>query len=171
MENNNFSGDSNAQTSSKRAENKRPLIFLGIGALNTLLDFTFYTLLTQTIFKDPEQIGLAGLVSGTFSLVCAFLTHSYITWRGSHVDQKTIAKFFVFTGFGMWALRPLLLSVFIQFSSLYQWAFTVSSQLGIPFSQHFIANTGAFGFMAIIVLTYNYVVYDRLVFSDKHTNP
>jgi putative flippase GtrA len=169
MENNSTHSDSNSQALSKAPRAKRPLIFLGVGALNTLLDFAFYTLLTQTVFKDPEQIGLAGLVSGTFSLVCALLTHSLITWRGSHVNHKTVFKFFVFTGFGMWAIRPILLGLFIKLDGLYNWAYSLSDDLGFPFSYAFIANTGAFGLMAIIVLSYNYFVYDRFVFTHKQS--
>jgi len=147
-------------------ESKRPLIFLGVGVLNTLLDFLFYTFLTQTFFKN-DSIALAGVVSGTFALACAFITHSLITWRGTNVSHKTVLKFVVFTGFGMWVLRPLLLSIFARLDGLYQWAYDVSQSIGLPFSESFVANTGAFGFMVIFVLLYNYAVYDRFVFTDK----
>lgn len=142
---------------------KRPAIFLAVGIINTLLDFSFYTLLSQTVFK--ESIGLAGLVSGTISLFIAFLTHSFITWRGTEVSRKTLLRFFVVTGFGMWIIRPFLLSVFIMLSPLYNWAYSVSSTLSLPFSYDFVAKTGAFGFMVIIVLIYNYFTYDRFVFK------
>ena len=36
---------------SAETKSKRPLVFLGVGILNTLLDFAFYTLLTQTVFS------------------------------------------------------------------------------------------------------------------------
>lgn len=168
MENSKDYSVSSSHAPSKGLKNKRPLIFLGVGIVNTLLDFAFYTLLTQTIFKDPKQIGIAGLVSGTFSLICAFLTHSFITWRGSQVNHKTVLKFFIFTGFGMWIIRPLLLSLFIKFSGLYNWAYSISNSLGLPFKYSFVANTGAFVLMAVIVLSYNYFVYDRFVFTNKN---
>lgn len=147
------------------ADNKRPLVFLGVGVFNTLLDFGFYTFLTSTVFKDGQNIGLAGLISGTFALLCAFLTHGFITWRGSHINHKTLLKFFLFTGFGMWIIRPLLLSIFIKFDGLYHWADKLLDSLGLHFSYNFVANTGAFGLMLVIVLTYNYLVYERYVFS------
>lgn len=154
-------------TQLRAPKNKRPLIFLVVGVVNTLLDFSFYTLLTQTIFKEPSQIGLAGIISGTFSLFCAFLTHSFITWRGTNISHRTLLKFVIATGFGMWVIRPLLLKLFISFTGVYSWAHQLSHSIGLNFSQQFIASTGAFGFMIIIVLAYNYIVYDRFVFSKK----
>lgn len=146
---------------------KRHFMFLGVGIVNTLLDFGFYTFLTAFVFEEPDNIAKAGLVSGTFALVCAFLTHSLITWRGSHITYKTIAKFIAFTGFGMWFIRPMLLSLFIKMSELFSWAYHISNSIGLPFSYDFVANTGAFGFMVVIVLAYNYFVYERFVFTSK----
>lgn len=144
-------------------KNRRPMIFLGVGVINTLLDFAFYTLLTHTVFKD--SIGVAGIVSGTISLFIAFLTHSFITWRGTEVSHRTLLRFFVVTGFGMWVIRPILLSLFIKLTPLYEWAHSLSSSLHLPFSYDFVAKTGAFGFMVILVLLYNYFTYDRFVFK------
>lgn len=153
--------------STRLPEKKRPLVFLGVGIGNTLLDFAFYTFMTSFVFKGEAKIGLAGIVSGTFALICAFLTHSLITWRGTNISHKTAGKFVLFTGFGMWVMRPLLLKFFIRFDGLYNWAWSVSHSLHLPFSHNFIANTGAFGFMVILVLLYNYFVYSRFVFADK----
>lgn len=149
-------------------KSKRPLVFLAIGILNTLLDFAFYTLITQTVFKGVDLIVTAGIVSGTFALLCAFTTHSLITWSGRKKNKKTIIRFIVFTGFGLWVIRPILLATFILLTPVYDFAFAISTSLHLPFSHSFIANTGAFGFMAVILLTYNYLVYDRFVFTEQH---
>jgi putative flippase GtrA len=148
-------------------QSKRPLIFFFVGIGNTLFDFLFYTLLTSTAFKDGKHIALAGLISGSFALVCAFLAHSFITWRGSDVTHKTAIKFVAFTGFGLWIIRPLLLSLFIKMHGLYDWARSIADHIGLHFSYNFVANTGAFGFMALIVLFYNYYVYSHYVFTDS----
>lgn len=150
-----------------QSKSKRPLVFLGVGVFNTLTDFAFYTFLTSVVFRGHDQIALAGIVSGTFALLCAFLTHSFITWRGRHIGARTVLKFVGFTGFGMWVIRPALLAVFIKLSGVYTWAHHISQNLHLPFSYDFVANTGAFGFMVVIVLLYNYLTYDRFVFN-KH---
>jgi hypothetical protein len=67
----------------------------------------------------------------------------------------------------MWVIRPLLLALFIKLDGLYSFVYELSQDLHLPFSQDFIANTGAFGFMVIIVLVYNYLVYDRFVFNQQ----
>lgn len=152
------------------AHKKRPLIFLLVGGGNTLFDFLFYTLLTSTVFKNGKHIALAGIVSGTFALLCAFLTHSFITWRGSHISHKTIMKFVAFTGFGMWVIRPTLLALFIKLAGLYDWVYKLLHDIGLPFSHNFVANTGAFGFMVVIVLLYNYYVYSRFVYKTQSTS-
>lgn len=148
------------------AASKRPLVFLGVGVVNTLLDFAFYTFLTAAVFTGKDEIALAGIISGTFALLCAFATHGYITFRGSHLGRKTLLKFILFTGFGMWIIRPLLLALFIRLEPVYRWAHSISEAIGLPFGYDFVTNTGAFGFMVILVLLYNYYVYARFVFTD-----
>lgn len=150
-------------------QSKRPAIFLGVGVFNTLADFAFYTLLTSLVFTEPNQIAIAGLVSGTFALICAFVTHALITWRGSHINYRTLAKFIAFTGFGMWVIRPLLLTVFIKPGGFYAWFHSISDSIGLPFSYSFVSNTGAFGFMVVLVLLYNYFVYSKFVFNVSRT--
>ena len=153
--------------SRKPTDNKRPVIFLAVGIFNTLVDFLFYTFLTQIVLTKPSQIGLAGVISGTFALLCAFATHNYITWRERPADRQTVIRFFAFTGFGMWVLRPILLSIFIKLDGLYSWAQTIAEKLHLPLSDDFIVNTGAFCIMVFIVLIYNFLAYDRLVFKDE----
>lgn len=154
------------QKTTKKAKNKRPYIFLGVGAINTLVDFCFYTFLMLTFFKNGSII-LAGIISGTFALFFAFLTHSLITWKGSKITYTTLLKFVIFTGFGMWILRPLLLRIFSELSGLYNKIYEISLSIKLPLSYNFIVSTGAFGFMIILILIYNYLAYDRFVFSKK----
>lgn len=157
----------NKDTNKVQKNDKRPLVFLGVGIFNTLVDFLFYTFLTQVVLTKPGQIGLAGIISGTFALLCAFATHNFITWHERPADRQTLLRFFAFTGFGMWVIRPLLLSLFVHFGELYRWFYDLLQSAHLVFSYDFIAKTGAFGFMVILVLIYNYLVYDRFVFMEK----
>jgi len=157
----------------KPQASKRPLVFLGVGVFNTVLDFSFYTFLTSTTFKNGHHIAIAGFISGSFALVCAFLTHGFITWRGTNITHRTIAKFVAFTGLGMWVIRPVLLSLFIKLHGLYHWTQQLVHHIGINFSYNFVANTGAFAFTLVIVLSYNYYIYSRFVFkgANNHIEP
>lgn len=144
---------------------KRPALFLVVGLLNTSIDYLFYTFLTQFIFTGGQSLALVGILSGTVALIMAFATHSLITWKGRTIDRTTLVKFILFTGFGMWVIRPILLVLFSNLQGLYQWAHSTSQALHLPFSYGFIASTGAFGFMVIALLIYNYLTYDRFVFN------
>lgn len=146
---------------------KRPVLFLGVGILNTALDFTFYTLLVTFVFIDTSQIALAGIVSGTFALFSAFLSHSLITWKGSKISIRSIVLFILFTGFGMWIIRPLILSSAITLAPLYAWLHSILNGLGLEFSLGFVASTVAFGIMTAVLLVYNYVVYNYIVFRSR----
>lgn len=144
---------------------KQPVLFLGVGVINTLIDFGFYSFLTSAVFTAKEQIALAGFLSGTVALLCAFATHAFITFKGSHISVKTLLKFSIFTGFGMWVIRPALLAVFINLDGLYSWAYKASETAGIVLGRDFVANTGAFGLMVVLLLLYNYYVYSKFVFK------
>jgi putative flippase GtrA len=152
------------------ATKRQPMIFIGVGVLNTLLDFGFYTLLTHLFFSDKSAIWVAGILSGTVALCVAFATHSMVTWRHREVGVSTMIRFLVATGFGMWIIRPILLSIFVKLDVVYEWAYSLTQWLHIPWSYTFVANTGAFGLMAIIVLIYNFIVYDTYVFVSKQSS-
>lgn len=146
---------------------RRPIVFLGVGLLNTLLDFLFYSLL-MFVFSGDKDIWLVGVISGTFALICAFTTHKLITWRDHPASKTTLIKFLVVTGFGLWVIRPLLLLWFITFDGFYSLIHGVISPV-LPFSYDFVESSVAFAMMVVIVMTYNYIVYDRIVFK-KITN-
>ena len=150
----------------KQNTHKRKIVFLGVGIANTLLDFLFYTALTQTVLEGSQHIAVAGIVSGTFALICAFLTHRLITWRGTNIGHRTVMRFALCTGFGMWVIRPFLLSVFVHLQALYDVVYKITRAGHLPFSQSFIAATGAFGLMTVVMLVYNFYMYEKFVFAQ-----
>lgn len=146
------------------ADKKRPVTFLAVGLLNTLLDFLFYTALVFFFFQNNEEIWIVGIMSGTFALISAFITHKLITWRDHPASKTTLIKFIAITGFGLWVIRPILLAWFITFEGLYRFVY----ELLVPifgFSYDFVASTGAFGFMVVLLMIYNYFMYDKFVFK------
>ncbi len=147
---------------------KRPLIFLGVGGVNTLLDFICYSLLVHLIGYDSSSILLVGIISGTIALIIAYTTHRLITWRDRKTTKSSIIKFFIATGFGLWVIRPLLLFLFIKFNSLYIAALdTIERFTDIALSYNFVASTGAFLMMTVILMIYNYLTYNNFVFPKK----
>lgn len=145
-------------------KSRRPIIFLAVGIFNTLADFLVFTLITQTIFE--QNIALAGFLSGTLALLVAYATHSKVTWRERSMSRISILKFFVVTGFGMWVIRPTLLLIFSRMVTAFDFSHKISSSLGLPFNYGFIVNSISFCLMVIVILIYNYLSYDRLVFNE-----
>ncbi len=146
---------------------RRSGIFLLVGGFNTLVDFCVYTLLIHILPEGPSQIAIVGILSGSFALILAFFTHSLFTWKDRHIGALAIVKFFVITGIGMWIIRPLLLVVFVYLSSLLVPVDFFFNNFGVSISQSFIINTSAFLLMTLVMLVYNYLAYDRIVFSKK----
>ncbi len=149
--------------------NKRPLIFLGVGILNSLIDFICYS--TLILLFSTEHIILVGILSGAVALIVAYLNHRFITWRDRSVPHVAMLKFFLATGFGLWVIRPLLLGWFIQLSELNLFIQTMLNTLTpINLSYEFVSSSLAFGLMLIIVTVYNYYTYSLFVFKEKATN-
>lgn len=117
------------------------------------------------MFRSPSQILLVGIISGTFALGCTYTTHRLVTWHDKHASKITLVKFFGFTGFGLWVIRLILLSWFISFTPIYSLVYKVTEKLSLPLSNHFIATTGAFFMVVVVIMAYNYIVYSRFVFT------
>lgn len=150
------------------ARASRPFIFLAVGALNTLLDFLFYTFLVFTFFPESRDIWIVGVISGVAALILAYTTHQLITWRDHPASKLTIVKFVIVTGIGLWIIRPILLLWFIGFSGLYSSLCTLVEPFGLSYD--FTTSTGAFILMVIVVMIYNFLAYDKFVFTEKtHT--
>ena len=145
-------------------KSRRPIIFIAVGIFNTLADFLVFTLITQTILK--QNIALAGFLSGTIALLMAYVTHSKVTWRERSMSRISIIKFFAVTGFGMWAIRPILLLIFSRMVMVFDFSHKILSSFGLPLSYSFIANSISFCLMVFVVLIYNYLSYDRFVFNE-----
>lgn len=154
----------------KILKSNRPFVFLLVGILNTTLDFLFYSLLVHAVFKSPDKIFLVGIISGTFALLCAYTTHRFITWRDRCVSSTSILKFFMVTGFGLWIIRPLLLSWFITFTPIHETVRDLLAQsIGLIVDNYTVASTSAFLGMVGILMIYNFFMYGRFVFTKSTT--
>lgn len=145
----------------------KKITFLGVGTLNTLCDFICYSILMYIIPQSAFKITLVAIISGTVALGVAYLTHSRVTWRERDKDKKSAMKFFIATGGGLWVLRPLLLNILLAIEGFYAFLYTVSHPI-LPFLDfEFVKNTSAFIIMTVIILFYNFIVYDKIVFKEE----
>ena len=65
------------------------------------------------------------------------------------------------------AIYPLLTQLFSYITPLYDFAYSTTSALHIPFTYEFVLTTGAFVLTTIITTLMNYFLYDRFVFGKS----
>lgn len=137
-----------------------------IGILLTLLNFAIYTTLARTVFGNTnELLWLDTIISYLVATVAAYFLHSKITWRERHPGKKGIFIFFAWNIITSVAISPFLTWLFGFIKPLYEFAFTISSNLHLPFDYEFIESTGIFCFTTLITMILNYLCYDKIVFG------
>jgi putative flippase GtrA len=144
---------------------KRPLTFFFVGTSLTLLDFAAYSLLSILVFNSPDQLKFAAMISGIVATVAAYFAHQFITWKDKQVSVVTVIKFLAANVLSALIIRPILLTIFIKFTALYQFAFWLTTLLGLPFSYEFVEGTVVFGLMTLVVMFVNYTLYSKFVFN------
>lgn len=141
--------------------------FFLVGTFLALFNFGLYTILARTVFRVGELLWLSVLISSSVATVLAYILHSKITWRGQGYGKVEIAKFMAWNGFEAVVINPILTWLFGLLTGLYQFAFGLSSFLGLPFDYNFVRSTGAFGLMTAVIMVLNFLCYDKLIFRKK----
>ena len=158
--------------SSKNQTAKRAGKYVIIGIVLTAFNFLVYTLLARIIFNNNELLWLDSMISYILATFLAYILHSKITWKERDPGKTGIIKFFAWNLITALAISPFLTWLFSLITPVYEFAFNISTNLGLPFDYTFIESTGIFGFTTIITLTLNYLFYDKLVFeSQPPANP
>jgi len=136
-----------------------------VGILNTLVDIVLYNILFA-VFAVPSAT--AGIISGTLAMINSFIFNQRFTFRTQKVDTKHIVYFFFITGFGIYVIRPVILS-FLTKTWLWpsQIVYDVTSALRLPLSAEFDRNNFALAVAIVLVLGYNYIMYKKFVFVKK----
>jgi putative flippase GtrA len=149
----------------QHAEVRRVGKFGVVGALNTVMDFIIYNLLH---FKLGWALIQANIVSTTIAMIFSFYMNKKLVFRhhhGSHLKQGIV--FFAVTAFGLYVLQTgtiqLLTEVWTEPLQLLVGA-THLINLDHIFSDTFIVNNCAKALGTIISLTWNYVMYKKVVF-------
>lgn len=154
--------------SNQNLNKKKFVIFFFVGLFNTFIDFIIYTIATL-VFGTP--VTLATVLSGTISSISTFFTHGKITWQNQNLNKSSFIRFAVWCLIMVTMLRPFVAFVAEQLTPLYQFAFTITSFLHIPFSYNFVRNTGIFVIIAAVVMILNFTIYEKVVFKQKVKTP
>ncbi|MFC2511099.1 MAG: GtrA family protein [Candidatus Nanoperiomorbus sp.] len=135
-----------------KATKHRPLRFVIVGISNTVLDFTLMNLLSLA----GLNLIIANTISTGIAMIYSFFMNKKWTFRNAGQDYlRQVILFFIFTAIGIWVIQNGL----IILAQHYLPRFGLSSQV---FNN--LAKLGA----SVFSLTWNYLTYNRFVFTDKH---
>ncbi len=141
--------------------------YLVVGTSIAVFNYGFYTILANLIINNNDLLWLSSLISTVVTTIIAYLLHSKITWKERPITKASLYKFFIWNAI-LSVISPLLTQFFSLFTPLYELAYNICVNLGIPFSYEFVFSTGAFILTAIVTTIINFFLYDRFVFGKSN---
>ncbi|MDO5474836.1 MAG: GtrA family protein [Candidatus Saccharibacteria bacterium] len=144
--------------------------FAIVGFILTIINYALYTVLANIILDNNNLLWLSILISTTITTFLAYLLHSKITWKERLPSKNSIYNFFIWNLIIALIISPLLTQLFSYLTSLYEFTHSISLSLHLPFSLEFIQSTGAFCLTTIIIMTLNFIFYDKFVFKKESKN-
>ena len=154
-----------------------------VGILNTLVDIVILNILAITILPKTlivttftvfgteiviTGIVLAGLISGTVAMINRFVFNMRFTFKKQKIDTRHVVYFFLITMFGIYIIRPIILKLL---TDVWVWpsqlAYSITSGIGLPFSQDFDQRNLALAVAILVVLVFNYLMYKFFVFTNN----
>jgi putative flippase GtrA len=137
-----------------------------VGALNTIIDFLVYNLLSGIVKLTLIQ---SNIISTTIAMLFSFTANRHLVFKkdsgnGSVWRQGII--FFAVTAFGLYVLQTttikLLTEVWLAPIGL---GIAMAHALGIVGHDQFLAKNGAKAVATVVSLIWNYIMYKKVVFS------
>ena len=139
--------------------------FFGLGIITTLIEYVFFTLVARLMSND--FLWLATLIGGIAGVIASFILNTKFVWTDKKSGKQEIIEVF---GYGMiktFLLKEGFTFLFKLLTPVYQFAYTISSAIKLPFDYAFIESTGVFCFTALATMMITYFVYNKLIFTKK----
>lgn len=152
-------------TEKNKSRHFQKYFFIGLGI--TIFNYALYMLLANVLINDNNLIWLSSLISTLVTTIVAYYSHSKITWKDRHPGKTGIIKFFIWNFIIALIISPLFTQLFSLLTPLYNFAFSISQSLNLPFSYEFVLSTGAFTLNGILIMLLNFFFYDKLVFDKE----
>ncbi len=140
--------------------------FFILGVITTLIEYVFYTI-SARIINNNDILWVSALIGGVIGTIFAFFLNSRLIWKNSKVTKREITIFFVYDIGKTFTLKTFFTWVFGLIKPVYEFAFSISSNLGLPFDYNFVESTGVFVFTALVCMMITYFTYDKIVFKNK----
>jgi putative flippase GtrA len=147
------------------AEVKRVGKFGLVGIINTLIDFVIYNVLFGILGLD---VRIANIISTTCAMIFSFTANKQLVFgRGSGSLVKQAVVFYAVTAFGLYVLQTGTIHILTDiWTTPLHVAVSIIHGLGFGevFSDTFIINNGAKAVGTVLSLTWNYMMYKKVVF-------
>lgn len=135
-----------------------------VGILNTLIDFVGYNILSSVF---GLSLVLSNIMSTSVAMMFSFTANKQVVFRkdkGSTPKQAII--FFAVTAFGLYVIQTgvikLLTDIWLTPISL---VLACTHALNIANHDQFIIKNSAKAIATVLSLTWNYIMYKKVVFS------
>jgi putative flippase GtrA len=146
-------------------ETKRVSKFGLIGVLSTLIDFTLFNIL---IYLGIYRI-IANVFSTTIAMAFSFTTNKSWVFRSKQGNVLRQALMFLgVTAFGLYVIQNIVIFFLTEvWLAPLNLAYNIVAFIGLQevFSKTLVANNGAKATATLFSLTWNYLLYKRLVFK------
>lgn len=138
--------------------------FGAVGALNTIIDFVIYNVLSSAVGLGLVQ---ANIVSTTIAMAFSFTANRRVVFTDHSGSMRRHAVGFIaVTAFGMYVLQTGTIHLL---TDVWLWPMhtlvAVAHTLGITGHDSFLIKNGAKAVATVVSLSWNFVMYKKVVFT------
>ena len=154
-----------ALSDARRIQFKQVGKFGAAGLLNTFIDFFIFNFCSKFL-----KLALlpSNTISTTIAMVVSFLVNRNVVFKdGDHSRVRQAVTFYAVTAFGLYVIQNGIIHVFaVTWTQPLMAVIHVLRNLGISlFSDAFYVNNGAKAIGTVASLTWNFIMYKRIVFK------
>ena len=138
--------------------------FGAVGALNTIIDFLIYNVLSSAVGLGLVQ---SNIISTTVAMIFSFTANRRVVFTDhSGSVHRQAFGFIAVTAFGMYVLQTgtihILTDVWLWPLNLFV---AIAHTLGITGHDAFLVKNGAKAAATVVSLSWNFVMYKKVVFT------
>ncbi|MBQ3296745.1 GtrA family protein [Candidatus Saccharibacteria bacterium] len=137
-----------------------------VGIILTVFNFGLYTIIAR-LMGNNDFLWLDTFISTAATTILAYILHSKITWKERSPGKSGIYKFFIWNALCAVIIGPFFTWLFTLITPLYDFIYSISTAIHLPFDYNFVQSTSVFILTSIVAMILNYLFYDRFVFSES----
>lgn len=150
----------------KKSGAKKFSVFFVIGVGTTLIDFVFYSIVAALI-NNNDLLVIPTFIGGTIGTIAGYFLNSRLIWKYCKTSKREISIFFIYNAIKTFGIKALFTWFFKLLTPVYDFAFSISAGLRLPFTFETVERVGVFGFTALSCMLITYFTYDKIVFKNK----